>query len=300
MAPNQPYDEAQLGICILIIALWEIIANQAQPHPVIGLVKIKETSRNRRWRRKVQKEGRLSRPLARITRWAGDHPPLSWLLNGVARQPKYNAVFELCYGTENLFNYGRGYQIPASIPSQHHRAIVMFRACDSSNWVMKPLLANLLQALDPEFDVQWLCVVPIPRIQYQRPGCEPPIGHSVLLITAPSGTKTVLDLTGEQFGFDPQDRICSLDHYLRNYVADTSEWSSAHYTCNIGTLEQYFDNSMGGIIFWQRAHNLVEGLFGKWRSEVDSGRLEDTDSNREAYMNRAVDQEMAWFRKASS
>jgi len=141
---------------------------------------------------------------------------------------------------------------------------------------MKPLLTKLLHILNPNIRVEWLVVIPSPHLLTNRlEGKNPTTTHSVLLITTPSGTKTVLDLTGEQFGIPVQNLISPLHEYLRKYVAKASEWSSARYTCNTEDYEKMIQewSKEQRYEFWKTLHSLMKGLYDGWVEEVRDGWL---------------------------
>jgi hypothetical protein len=303
MPPNGITDVALMGVCRLIVALWELVVAKAQPYPICSVLKTRETEHNRRWRRWEAKQVRLGRQAPKSNHRWKQNPNIEKVMGGFALRPKYNAVWELRIDRKRTAGYGRGYPIPDGVPLALHRPVLMFRQCDSSNFVMKPLLTKLLHNIDPNYRVEWFVVIPAPRIQVRLEGGDLATAHSVFLITAPSGTKTVLDLTGEQFGIDPQELISPLPVYLHKHVAKASEWSSARYTCNTDRYERSLERCMeeleqDGNKFWSTARHLVDGLFEGWEDEMKTRELGEADAaSRREWMEVMLALEIKWLNK---
>jgi len=276
MPPAHTYDTALISVFRLVQALWEIIVTKAQPYPVREMAWIGEMPHNRSSQCLDQKQAHPGPQPLKTRRRRRKNPSYEEVVSGVALISKHTGVWELRCDSKNPLQFGRSYPIPDTVPPHLRRRIAMFNHCDSGNLVMKPLLTKLLHILNPNIRVEWLVVIPSPHLLTNRlEGKNPTTTHSVLLITTPSGTKTVLDLTGEQFGIPVQNLISPLHEYLRKYVAKASEWSSARYTCNTEDYEKMIQewSKEQRYEFWKTLHSLMKGLYDGWVEEVRDGWL---------------------------
>jgi hypothetical protein len=290
--PSTHDNLAILGFCRIIIALWELVVTKAQPFSVHELLlppeadadcesNRREIRRLKRWEKRHGHQGSEKRNRLR------KNPPYNKMA-GRASRPKTTRVYDLFLRMGYPAQDGAGYLIPQHLSPELRRAILMLNKCDSSNFVMKSLLTRLLQTIDRDIRVDWYVVVPAPRFEIRVAAMPLPDLHSVLLITTPSGAQTILDLTGEQFGFDPKDQICSLHDYLRNNVVKPGEWSAARYTSDTEVHEQTVEWALQGNHFCQAARREVESLFWDWIAEVSDGRLGGDQASCEQWMKSTL------------